>query len=126
MSNWITDRPPTEADGDADGDVLVQMRPDSALGTCLHWAHVAPWAPWRHTTFWKEPVAAPEPATPTTQPRRFVSISRTILNPTTVILDAIDDEGVAWTRTLNPIPPQPPWKRIVPLPARDLPTEPQF
>jgi len=60
---WITDRPPTKADGDRDG--LVRMLPEPGaepedwLG--IHWSYVATGAPWSHTYFW-EPPAEPEPA----------------------------------------------------------------
>ena len=121
MSDWITDRSPTKADGDMDGDVLVQVRPESVVGTCLHWAYVSPGTPWRHTTFWKIFNEAPKPDARATEPRRFVSISRTLLSPTESIIDAIDDEGVAWTRKSLPFPPQPSWQRIDPLPAREVP-----
>ena len=56
---WITDRPPTEADADRDGDVRMKGHP-GACGTrgaslycCVHWSHVAHGAPWQHTSDWK-------------------------------------------------------------------------
>ena len=60
MSNankWITDRLPTEADGDMDGDVRMvrapHANPDDYL--LVHWSYVGPGAPWRRTSRWKPP-----------------------------------------------------------------------
>jgi len=127
MSDWITDRPPTEADGDRDGDVWVRTRPDQEIGFYVHWSIVGIGTPWQRSHFWRppapqiEPEPEPEPAAPATEPRRFVSVSRTLLSPIESIIDAIDDEGVAWTRKSFPFPPQPSWQRIDPLPAREVP-----
>jgi len=59
MSEWITDRPPTEADADPNGDVLV--RRSSTYFTALPWRYVAAGAPWRRTAFWCQPAPAAEP-----------------------------------------------------------------
>ncbi len=58
---WITDRPPTEADGDGDGDVRLRSRPGSSEYNFAHWSYVGPGAPWQRTSWW-QPTA--EPATP--------------------------------------------------------------
>ena len=125
MSDWITDHPPTKADGDNDGNVWVRIRPDQEIGLHMHWSHVGFGTPWRHSNFWRPPAPQiepePEPAAPATEPRRFVLISRTLLSPTESIIDAIDDEGVAWTRKSLPFGPQPSWQRTDPLPVRQLP-----
>ena len=128
-STWITDRPPTEADADRDGDVAVKRRPGSDACACVHWSFVKPGMFWRRTSFW----SAPEQAVPATQPRRFVSISRTILKDGDHILDAIDDEGIVWWRRLDTqphhpaFPPKAPaWQQLSPLPAREVSTESEF
>jgi hypothetical protein len=65
MSNaeWITDRPPTEADGDMDGDVRMKLAPNAGLEdwACVHWGYAAAaGASWQHTAYW-EPPAQPTP-----------------------------------------------------------------
>ena len=107
-----------------DGDVLVQVRPKSVVGTCLHWAYVSPGTPWRHTTFWKIFNEAPKPDARATKPRRFVSISRTV-HIAGHTLDAIADDGTAWWKALGS-DDQTEWQQLSPLPARELPTEPEF
>ena len=128
MSYWITDRPPTEADGDKDGDVWVRVRPKQVIG--IHWSYVGIGTPWRRSQFSLTPAPQPEPEpidAEFTQPRRFVSISRTILNGNHII-DAIDDEGVAWCMRFDTQPHRPAvppkdlkWQQLLPLPARELP-----
>lgn len=109
MTTWITDRPPTKADGDIDGDVLVRMRPTTQVCMAIHWAYVSSGTPWRHTTFWVEPVAAPEPTAPTTQPRRFASL--TPLNEGEGGgLVAVADDGTAWCLNAS-------WDKWTQLPA---------
>jgi hypothetical protein len=199
---WITDRRPTEADGDHDGDVLLRLRPGydrcsychfSLVGEGSHWCHSEHWQPapapepqldvrvgqvWRRRNgtiaivteydgsdapfliggYWyrrngqfysnsprpeydlvelienaprpvpevslqlaDEPEPAPLPVAeqPThkviRQPRRFMSISRTIA-PDRDVLDAIDDEGVAWWM----VPGETWWQRLAALPAREV------
>ena len=57
MSNaeWITDRLPTEADGDGDGDVWMRHVSGSEYNFFAHWSHVGPGAPWQRTIYWKPP-----------------------------------------------------------------------
>ena len=126
MSDWIIDRPPTEADADRDGDVAVKKRPGSDDYAYLHWNFVKPGVPWRRTNLWYAE-QTPEPAVPATPPRRFVSIRRTILRDGDHILDAVDDKGIAWWMRLDTqphhpaFPPQDPaWQQLSPLPAREL------
>lgn len=61
--NWITDRPPTEVDGDGDGYVRMKLHPDDPSHSLVHWSYVGPGAPWQHTSFW-EPPTEPKPAEP--------------------------------------------------------------
>jgi hypothetical protein len=67
MSNakWITDRLPTEADGDRDGDVRMVPAPHADPDDYLlvHWSYVGDAAPWQRTDCWK-PLAEPTPAQP--------------------------------------------------------------
>jgi hypothetical protein len=56
---WITDRPPTEADGDENGEVRMRLRPDGDSYHLVHWSYVGG-APWQHTSSWKPP-AQPAP-----------------------------------------------------------------
>jgi|LakMenEpi03Aug12_release.lakeMendotaPanAssembly.Ray.scaffolds.fasta_scaffold569906_1 hypothetical protein len=60
MSNankWITDRLPTEADGDMDGDVRMVPAPHADPDDYLlvHWSYVGDAAPWQRTDCWKPP-----------------------------------------------------------------------
>ena len=121
MSDWIIDRPPTEADADRDGDVWVPNQPDPEDAFCVHWSSVGIGTPWRRSSFWRPPAPQPEPADRATEPRRFVSISRTVHDhgPT---LDAIADDGTAWWMVADHTE----WRQLSPLPARELPTEPEF
>jgi hypothetical protein len=61
MSNaeWITDRLPTEADGDIDGDVQMRRRPASIGYNYAHWSLIGLGVPWQHTDYW-EPPAEPD------------------------------------------------------------------
>ena len=68
-NDWITDRRPTEADGDKDGFVIARCGPDNDVLTYLPWSHPywkrVSWVRllWRHTDMWVPP-AAPEPTKP--------------------------------------------------------------
>jgi hypothetical protein len=61
--SWITDRPPTEADADGDGDVLICTTPRLNLEDWEYekWNDVTPGWPWRHTYNWTPPTPEPEP-----------------------------------------------------------------
>ena len=52
---WITDRLPTEADGDRDGDVWMRHVSGPEHNFLAHWSHVGPDAPWQRTIYWKPP-----------------------------------------------------------------------
>jgi hypothetical protein len=57
---WITDRPPTEADGDRDGDVRMKSGPSGDRFYLIHWSYVGAGVPWQHTSF-RYPPAEPTP-----------------------------------------------------------------
>jgi hypothetical protein len=62
-NEWITDRLPTEADGDMDGNVWMRHVSSPEHNFFAHWSHVGPGAPWRRTIYWKPPTE-PTPAEP--------------------------------------------------------------
>ena len=78
MSNagWIADRPPTEADGDMDGDVRMKLAPNAGLEdwACVHWGYAAAaGASWQHTAYW----GAPTEPTPT-EPDRIAALEQRV------------------------------------------------
>jgi hypothetical protein len=70
MSNaeWITDRLPTEADGDRNGHVWMRHVSGSEYNFYAHWSHVGPDAPWQRTIYWKPP----------TEPDRIAALERRV------------------------------------------------
>jgi hypothetical protein len=70
-AEWITDRPPTEADGDHIGSVHVKMHPRGGSFCRIYWSYVAAGAPWQHTAYWKPP-AEPAP----TEPDRIAALEQ--------------------------------------------------
>ena len=70
---WITDRLPTEADGDMDGFVFMRHVSSPEYNFFAHWSHVGPDAPWRRTICWKPPT---EP-TPT-EPDRIAALEQRV------------------------------------------------
>lgn len=179
-NNWITDRRPTEADGDRDGDVLAQYHPDGDGDLFLHWSHVGEATPWKHCADWQPPTAAPEPAptkpalavgqrwrrrdgevvtvwkhsdgvffaagwcyqsngmaptasphtdlvellfTPPTTPtpRKFKETPNRTVTDFGHIIDAIDEDGVAWWMgTASDDGPEHEWQKLLPLPGREV------
>jgi hypothetical protein len=95
MPEWITDRLPTAADGDSDGDVTAPADPGRLDGNTRfsHWSIVGPRAPWRHTTYWKAPAQEPAPVaiTEAGQPRKVVQITGAPDG-----LHALCDDGSVW------------------------------
>lgn len=83
---WITDRLPTEADGDADGDIAV-LGHEGSRWFVVPWDEVGSNQPWLPFI---PPGATPEPTAPTSQ-RRIVSITE---SAGTVL--AVADDGSAW------------------------------
>ena len=109
--DWITDRPPTRADGDSAGRVVVllsegkawyAMYYSEAAETGLPWLSFAPLAI-------NDMVAAVE----TGKRRRIVSISRTVYGATHTI-DAVADDGTAWWK----VPGGATWTQLPALPDR--------
>ena len=87
MSNaeWITDRLPTEADGDQDGDVRMQASPGEGSDSyfIIDWSHVSPGAPWQHTDYWQPPTeptpTEPDRIEPTpTEPTRIAALEQRV------------------------------------------------
>ena len=129
--NWITDRRPTEADGDGDGEVVLRRfsdgRRDSTTGSfdaLVDWRHIGEGVPWQHTLVWQPQVRVPaaEPEPPTATPRRFVALSRTV-HDFGHTLDAIADDGTAWCMTLITTDGElrTGWTQLTPLPAKEAP-----
>lgn len=120
MTDWITDRQPTEAEGDTHGYVVVPRGPDLRDKLLQHWSYVGPGVPWHHCSGWQPPAPVAEPARPATEPRRFVSISRTIVSDEDHILDAIADDGTAWFLRSNVWSR---WRPMVSLPEYEVPAD---
>ena len=74
-SEWITNRPPTEADGDKDGDVRMVHAPDAGPDSfvLVHWSYVGIGAPWQHTSCWQPPAES----TPT-EPDRIAALEQRV------------------------------------------------
>jgi hypothetical protein len=70
---WITDRLPTEADGDGEGDVCMRRAPGSDSARFIHWAFVWPGMDWRRTSCWQPPT---EPAP--TEPDRIAALEQRV------------------------------------------------
>ena len=64
-AEWITDRPPTEADGDPAGHVRIPCPTEINLDhfRLVHWSYVGIGVSWRHTSLWRPP-AEPIPTEP--------------------------------------------------------------
>lgn len=103
---WITDRLPTEADGDKDGDVVLLLDGDNNAWCGVYWLLVKRGQPWLAFT---PPTTAstsePAPSTPTPLTRRITGIAEA---DGTVI--AVADDGTAWYLSAN-------WSNWTQLPA---------
>ena len=112
---WITDRPPLQDDGDEDGDVVVMIEGSTAWAL-LPWRQVKAGTPWlAFTSLISAKPAAKPSVEPLSQPRRFVSINRIVLEDGAYSIDAVADDGTAWwtvpgefewTEMLPPLPPR--------------------
>jgi hypothetical protein len=71
---WIADRPPTEADGDRDGDVRMLRGPRDRGYALIHWSYVGAGLPWQHTGLWVPP-AEPAP----TEPDRIAALEQRVV-----------------------------------------------
>jgi hypothetical protein len=75
---WITDRLPTEADGDADGDVRLRRWPGSIEYSFAHWSHIGLGVPWRHTSYWKPPTEHTSTEHTSTEPDRIAALEQRV------------------------------------------------
>jgi hypothetical protein len=75
---WITDRPPTEADGDGDGDVRLRRCTCPIGWNHAHWSYVALGAPWQHTSFWKPPTEFTSTEPTPTEPDRIAALEQRV------------------------------------------------
>ena len=114
--DWITDRLPTEADGDEDGYVIVSTATQSVwyrkyfkLVSCGQ-----SWLPFTPPAAMPAPESV-APATSAPQPRRFVSITRTVYGAVHT-LDAVADDGTAWWK----VPGEVEWTQLPALPDREV------
>jgi len=69
---WITDRLPTAADGDIDGDVRMRP-PGSDRSWIVHWSFVCRGMDWLHTGLWEPPA---QPAS--TEPDRITALEQRV------------------------------------------------
>jgi hypothetical protein len=114
--DWITDRLPTEADGDEDGYVIVSNATQRKWYG-MHFMLVScgqSWLPFPTPAAMPAPESA-APATPAPQPRRFVSITRTVYGAVHTI-DAVADDGTAWWM----VPGEADWTQLPALPDREV------
>ena len=170
-NDWITDRRPTEADGDEDGDVLARYHPNDDDHCYLHWSFAGEATPWKHCADWQPPEPT-KPALavgqcwrrrdgevvrifrrgdffcadrfnydldgtapfssgskpefdliellPTPTPRKFKETPRRTVTDFGHVIDAIDEDGVAWWMITSPDGPEPEWHQLTPLPGREV------
>jgi hypothetical protein len=90
MTEWITDRLPTAADADGEGEVSIRRGPE-LLGY-MHWSCVVPGQPW-----WSERV--PHAARPTPPPAPAPARVVTALCSHEGRLYAACDDGSFWEAT---------------------------
>ena len=100
----ITDRLPTEADADSDGDVVIQL--DHDQWDMTEWYNVPESTPWL--------AFKPADAVEAGQHRRIVSLSRTVYGAVHT-LDAVADDGTAWWK----VPGEADWTQLPALPDRE-------
>jgi hypothetical protein len=95
---WIADRPPTEADGDKDGDVSMLTGPgrDGSEHVYVHWSYVSIRAPWRHAAGWEPPTEPAPTEADRIASRRVVQIAFDAVDAETSALIALCDDGSMW------------------------------
>ena len=71
MADWITDRLPTEADADAEGEVSIRRGPE--LRSYMHWSYVVPGQPWWSSSAATQPTQPTPPPAPAPAPTRVVT-----------------------------------------------------
>jgi hypothetical protein len=116
MTEWITDRLPTERDADAQGDVRIPSLPDRKpcdnTDTWQHWSLVVPGQSW-WSHFAPEP--APEPAP--VAGRKVVQID--VMQPENDYHGqkafALCDDGTMWTSSISNTMCAP-WQQLPPIP----------
>lgn len=112
---WITDRLPTAADGDKDGDVVILLDGDNNAWCGSHWWRVKLGQAWLAFTPPATPsTSEPTPSTPAPLTRRILSITRTVYGAIHTI-DAVADDGTAWWK----VPGEVNWTQLPPLPERE-------
>ena len=89
MTNWITDRQPTRADGNENGLVLVHHVGLKSSKVFAHWSDLGG-AEWRHTSDWTPPTPEPTPAAPEPEPKPETEQWITDRPPTKKDADAVD------------------------------------
>lgn len=101
MTDWITDRLPTEKDADDDGNVRVCSSPRLNLKDYVYdkWNIVTPGWPWRHSHYCARTPAAPEPTPPAPEPKKATrGFAQIIWDSNNEQQYAIATDGTAWHR----------------------------
>ena len=116
MTDWITDRLPTKADGNSEGDVLVREPTGKRTDLRLHWHNVMPGWPWRHSEDW-----SPQPRK---VPRGFLAFfdmpRNTQGGPERTVV-AIATDHTAWYREPDRLGGD--WSQVPSLPDREEPLD---
>jgi hypothetical protein len=108
---WITDRLPTEEDGDRDGDVICLESDDTTYVTFTENVDLGtPWKPLCRDT--------PEPETkPTT---RYATQISAVCNAEDILnVFALCNDGTIWRGSGTPSHIPVPWRQLPPIPQPD-------
>jgi len=97
MSEWITDRLPSEADADFEGDVRFRGSPDCEPESAphIHYTCVVPGQPW-----WSGRAARAAEPTPPPAPAPARVVTALTFDPDDVIIAACND-GTLWAMSLG-------------------------